>query len=135
MTTKIFVNMPVKDLPRSRAFFESMGYHFNPQFSNDQAASLVISDTIYAMLLTEPFFKGFTTRSIADTKETVEMLVCLTCESRAQVDDLMAKAVAAGGTVPSPPQVNDFMYGHGFADLDGHHWELVYMDPNAAPPH
>lgn len=134
MATQIFVNLPVKNLPRSRAFFESLGYSFNPQFSNDQGACLVISDTIYAMLLTEPFFKTFTKKAIADTKTSTEVLICLSCESRAQVDQLVAKAVTAGGTTPSPQQDHGFMYSHSFEDLDGHVWELVYMDPNATPP-
>lgn len=134
MATEIYVNLPVKNLPRSRAFFESMGYHFNPQFSNDQGACLVISDTIYAMLLTEPFFKTFTKKAIADTQTSTEVLICLSCENRAQVDQLVAKAVAAGGTTPNPKQDHGFMYSHAFEDLDGHVWELVYMDPNATPP-
>lgn len=135
MTTQIFVNLPVKDLPRSRAFFESLGYHFNPQFSNDQGACLVISDTIFAMLLTEPFFQTFTKKPISDAKKSTEVLICLSCESRKQVDELVAKALQAGGTAPNAPQDHGFMYGHGFEDLDGHVWELTHMDPNAAPPH
>jgi predicted lactoylglutathione lyase len=134
MNTQIFVNLPVKDLPKSRAFFESMGYSFNPQFSNDQGACLVISDTIFAMLLTEPFFQTFTKKAIADTRKSTEVLICLSCESRAEVDELVAKAVKAGGTTPNEKQDHGFMYSHSFEDLDGHVWELVYMDPNAAPP-
>ena len=134
MNKQIFVNLPVKDLPRSRAFFESMGYSFNPQFSNDQGACLVISDTIYAMLLTEPFFQTFTKKPIADAKKSTEVLICLSCESKAEVDQLVAKAVAAGGKAPNPVQDHGFMYGHGFEDLDGHVWELMHMDPNAVPP-
>ncbi|HET7795810.1 MAG TPA: VOC family protein [Rhizobacter sp.] len=132
--TQIFVNLPVKDLPRSRAFFESMGYGFNPQFSNDQGACLVISDTIYAMLLTEPFFQTFTKKQIADAKKITEVLICLSCPSKAEVDSLIAKAVKAGGTTPSAAQDHGFMYSHSFEDLDGHVWELVHMDPNATPP-
>ena len=135
MNKLIFVNLPVKDLPRSRTFFEGMGYHFNPQFSNDQGACLVISDTIHAMLLTEPFFQTFTKKQIADAKTSVEVLICLSCESKAEVDQLVAKAVAGGGSTPSPVQDHGFMYSHAFEDLDGHVWELMYMDPNAAPPH
>lgn len=134
MNKLIFVNLPVKDLPRSRTFFEGMGYHFNPQFSNDQGACLVISDTIHAMLLTEPFFQTFTKKAIADTKTSTEVLICLSCESKAEVDQLVAKAVAGGGSTPNAVQDHGFMYSHGFEDLDGHVWELVYMDPNAAPP-
>ncbi len=134
MNKMIFVNLPVKDLPRSRLFFESLGYHFNPQFSNDQGACLVISDTIFAMLLTEPFFQTFTKKSIVDAKKNAEVLVCLSCESRQEVDDLVAKAITAGATTPNAAKDHGFMYAHGFDDLDGHTWELVWMDPNAAPP-
>ena len=127
MNKLIFVNLPVKDLPRSRTFFESLGYHFNPQFSNDQGACLVISDTIHAMLLTEPFFKTFIDKPIANAHETTEVLNCLSCESREEVDSLVAKALAAGGKAPRAPQDHGFMYAHGFEDLDGHIWELCYM--------
>jgi predicted lactoylglutathione lyase len=131
---QIFVNLAVKDLPKSRAFFESLGYHFNPQFSNDQGACLVLGETLFAMLLTEPFFQGFTKKPVSDAKKATEVLVCLSCDSRAHVDDLVAKALAAGGQAPNPVQDLGFMYGHGFEDLDGHQWELVHMDPNATPP-
>lgn len=130
---QIFVNLPVKDLPRSRAFFEALGYSFNPEFSNSEGACCVISEHIYAMLLTEPFFKGFTQKPIVDAKTATEVLICLSCESRAQVDELVAKAVAAGGTAPNAKQDHGFMYAHGFEDLDGHVWELVYMVPGATP--
>jgi predicted lactoylglutathione lyase len=130
----IFVNLPVKNLTRSRAFFEGMGYRFNPQFSNDQGACLVISDTIHAMLLTEPFFQSFIKKPISDAKKATEVLICLSCDSKAEVDQLVAKAVAGGGSTPNPVQDYGFMYSHGFEDLDGHVWELMYMDPNAPPP-
>jgi len=130
----IFVNLPVKNLARSRAFFEGMGYRFNPQFSNDQGACLVISDTIHAMLLTEPFFQSFIKKPISDAKKATEVLICLSCDSKAEVDQLVAKAVAGGGSTPNPVQDYGFMYSHGFEDLDGHVWELMYMDPNAPPP-
>ena len=135
MHKQIFVNLPVGNLPRSRAFFESLGLHFEPKFSNDQGACLVVGDNIFAMLLTNDFFKTFTAKPIADATRSTEVLVCLSCESRAEVDGLVKKALAAGGTAPRAPQDHGFMYGHGFEDLDGHIWELVYMDPNAAPPH
>jgi predicted lactoylglutathione lyase len=135
MHKQIFVNLPVGNLPRSRAFFESLGLHFEPKFSNDQGACLVVDDNIFAMLLTNDFFKTFTAKPIADATRSTEVLVCLSCESRAEVDALVQKALAAGGTAPRAPQDHGFMYGHGFEDLDGHIWELVYMDPNAAPPH
>jgi predicted lactoylglutathione lyase len=94
---------------------------------------MVVADDIFVMLLTQPFFQGFTKKPVADATRTTEVLVCLSCDSRAEVDDLVRKAVAAGGKTPIPPQDHGFMYAHGFEDLDGHQWELVWMDPNAAP--
>jgi predicted lactoylglutathione lyase len=134
MGRQIYVNLPIKNMERTQAFFASLGFSFNPQFSNDQGACMVVADDIYVMLLTEPFFQGFTKKPVADAKKSTEVLLCLSCGSRAEVDELVRKAVAAGGTTPVPPQDHGFMYGHGFEDLDGHQWELMYMDPNAAPP-
>jgi predicted lactoylglutathione lyase len=134
MHKQIFVNLAVADLPRSKAFFESLGLAFNPQFSNDQGACLVLGDNIFAMLLVKDFFKTFTGKPLVDPREATEVLLCLSCESRAEVDAIVAKAVAAGGTAPRTPQDHGFMYGHGFEDLDGHIWELGYMDMAAAPP-
>lgn len=131
---QIFVNLPIKNMERSQAFFKSLGYSFNPQFTNEQGASLVLGENLFAMLLVEPFFQTFTKKTIADATKSVEVLVCLSCSSRAEVDALVQKARAAGGTVPNAPQDHGFMYAHGFEDLDGHVWELVYMEPNAAPP-
>ncbi|MED5618972.1 VOC family protein [Ideonella sp. BN130291] len=127
MAQQIFVNLPVKNLPRSMEFFRQLGFEFNPQFTNDQGACMVISDTIYAMLLTEPFFQTFTKKPVADATKGTEVIVCLSCDSREKVDQLVSKARAAGGTVPNQPQDHGFMYGHGFEDLDGHVWELVHM--------
>jgi predicted lactoylglutathione lyase len=132
---QIYVNLPVRNVERSKAFFAGLGYSFNPEYSNESALCMVIGENIYAMLLAEPFFQTFTKKPIADARTSTEVLVCLSCESRAEVDTLVAKAVAAGGAAPNPPQDHGFMYGHGFEDPDGHVWELVYMDPNAAPPH
>ena len=134
MSRKIFVNLPVRNLPHSKSFFEALGFSFNPQFSNEQGACMVIADDIFAMLLSEPFFQGFTKKPIANAHESTEVLVCLSCESREEVDDMVRKAVAAGGRAPNPVQDHGFMYGHGFEDLDGHIWEVMWMDPNAAPP-
>jgi predicted lactoylglutathione lyase len=133
MSRQIFVNLPIKNIERSKAFFGALGFSFNPQFTSEQGACVVISDTIYVMLLVEPFFQTFTKKPIADAARTTEVLVCLSCASRAEVDDLVRKAVAAGGSTPNAPQDHGFMYGHGFQDLDGHIWELAYMDPSAAP--
>jgi uncharacterized protein len=134
MARKIFVNLPIKEMARTRRFFSALGFGFNPQFSNEQGACMVISEDIFAMLLVEPFFQGFTKKPIADATKATEVLVCLSCESRAEVDELVRKALAAGGKAPNAPQDHGFMYGHGFEDLDGHQWELVWMDPSAAPP-
>lgn len=128
MNKQIFVNLPVKDLNKSKAFFAALGYTFNPQYTDDNAACMVISqDSIYAMLLKEDFFRTFTDKPIASAHEATEVLTCLSCESREEVDQQVAKAVAAGGKAPRTPQDYGFMYSHGFEDLDGHVWELAYM--------
>lgn len=132
MHKQIFVNLAIGDMQKSQAFFKQLGFSFNPQFTNDQGACMVISDNIYAMLLTRDFFQGFTGKALVDAKQATEVLICLSCDSRAEVDDLVARAQAAGGTVPRAPQDHGFMYAHGFEDLDGHIWELVYMEPGAA---
>ena len=135
MSRQIFVNLPIKNMERSKAFFSALGFTFNPQFTNEQGACMVIAQDIYAMLLVEPFFQTFTKKPISDARKSTEVLVCLSCESRDEVDDLVRKALAAGATAPNAPQDHGFMYGHGFEDLDGHVWELMWMDPAAAPPH
>jgi uncharacterized protein len=132
MHKQIFVNLPVRDLRQSMTFFKALGLNFDPAFTNEDAACLVVGENIYAMLLVEKFFGTFTEKRIADARESTEVLVCLSCESRAEVDDLVAKAVAAGGRTPREPQDHGFMYAHGFEDLDGHIWELVHMNPEAA---
>ena len=134
MTRKIFVNLPIKNMERAKAFFGALGFSFNPQFTNEQGACMVVSDDIFVMLLVEPFFQTFTKKAISDASKSTEVLVCLSCESRAEVDALVKKALAAGATVPNAPQDHGFMYGHGFEDLDGHIWELAYMDMAAVPP-
>lgn len=131
MSTKIFVNLPVQDLEQSRAFFSSLGYSFDAQFSDENAACLVISDDIFAMLLVEPYFRTFTKKDVADSRTTTEAIIALSAESRAQVDDLADRALAAGGEAAGDPQDHGFMYGRGFYDLDGHHWEVMWMDPSA----
>jgi len=128
MNRQIFVNLPVKDLERSKAFFSALGFVNNPQFTNADGACMVVSDTIYLMLLTEPFFQTFTPKAIPDAHKHTEVLLCLSCDSRAAVDDMADKAKAAGGRWPNPPKDHGFMYQHGFEDLDGHMWELVYME-------
>ena len=131
MATKIFVNLPVRDLDQSKEFFTSLGYTFNPQFTNDKGACMIISDDIFAMLLKEDFFKTFTPNEIADARKTTECIICLSADSREAVDEMINKAMAAGGTTYNEPQDHGFMYGHSFQDLDGHIWEVMWMDPGA----
>ena len=131
MNTQIFINLPVTDLPRSLAFFKALGYAHNPQFSDDTGACVVISETIFVMLLTHAKFSGFTPKTICDAKST-EVLLCLSCESREQVEDLVKKAITAGGSTYAEAKDLGFMYQHSFADPDGHQWELVHM--SAMPP-
>ncbi|MCT9079702.1 VOC family protein [Streptomyces fulvoviolaceus] len=127
----IFVNLPVNDLDASKKFFTDLGYTINPQFSDANAASVVISDTIVAMLLTKPFYATFTKKEIADATQTSEVLVALSAESREKVDELVDKALAAGGSPAGEAQDHGFMYGRSFDDLDGHTWEVIWMDPTA----
>ncbi|MFF1546113.1 VOC family protein [Streptomyces sp. NPDC058291] len=127
----IFVNLPVNDLDASKKFFTELGYSINPQFSDDNAASVVISDTIVAMLLTKPFYSTFTKKQIADSATTSEVLIALSAESREKVDELVDRALALGGSPSGETQDHGFMYGRSFDDLDGHTWEIVWMDPSA----
>lgn len=134
MPSKIFVNLPVKDLEKTMTFFKKLGFEFNPQFTDENAACMVITEgSIFAMLLKEPFFQGFTKKQIADATKTTEVLIALDMESKAAVDDMVAKALEAGGSSYAPPVDHGWMYQHSFADLDGHQWELVYMDESALP--
>jgi predicted lactoylglutathione lyase len=135
MATMIFVNLPVKDLQKSMAFFAQLGYTFNKQFTDEKAACLVISETIFAMLLTESFFQQFIPgKEIADTARAKEVLVCLSTDSRDAVNNLVDKALAAGGKEFRQPDDQGFMYGRSFEDLDGHVWEIMWMDPAAVVP-
>ncbi|SIN90619.1 VOC family protein [Chitinophaga niabensis] len=134
MAKQIYVNLPVKDIVRTNAFFSQLGYTFNPNFSDDKATCMIITEDIFVMLLQEEFFKGFTNKEIPDTQKTSEVIVSFSAESRAAVDELIHKAVAAGATTPNEPQDMGFMYQHGFQDLDGHLWEYLYMDESALPP-
>ena len=127
MSRQIFVNLPVKRLDASVAFFTALGFDFNPQFTDDNGTCMVVADDIFVMLLTEPFFRSFIDKPLADAHAQTEVLVCLSCVSDAEVDALVAKAVAAGGKAHRTPQDHGFMYGHGFEDPDGHIWELVHM--------
>ncbi|HYW95572.1 MAG TPA: VOC family protein [Bacteroidales bacterium] len=129
MKTNIFVNLPVRDLKKSMEFFRSLGYNFNPQFTDETAACLVISEDIYAMLLTHDKAREFTKKEIADAHKVTEVLVSLSCDSRQKVDELADKALASGGSFAREPEVYSFMYGRSFNDPDGHIWELIWMDP------
>jgi predicted lactoylglutathione lyase len=131
MATKIFVNLPVKNLKKSIEFFTKLGYKFNPQFTDETATCMIVADDIFVMLLTEAKFKEFTPKPICDATKSTEVLVCLSCESREAVSDLVRKAVAAGGTIHAESKDYGFMFQHGYQDLDGHIWELIYMDPAA----
>ena len=131
MATRIFVNLPVRKLSKSVAFFRKLGFTFNPRFTDETAACMIVSEDIFVMLLTEEKFRTFTPNEICDAKKSTEVLVCLTRESRDAVDKMVRKAVAAGGSTFRDPQDYGFMYEHGFQDLDGHIWELICMDPGA----
>ena len=134
MKTKVFINLPVADLERSKQFFRQIGFSINPQFSDDTAACVVISDDIYAMILTHEKFKAFTPKAIADATKTSEVLTAFLAESRQQVDQIVDAALAAGGTATRPAEDQGFMYGRAFNDPDGHIWEIFWMDPNAISP-
>lgn len=131
MSTQIFVNLPVKNLNQSIEFFTQLGFQFNPQFTDETATCMIVGENISVMLLTYEKFKNFTPNAICDATKSTEVLVCLSAESREAVNDRVHKAIAAGGTTYNEPQDHGFMYGHGFQDLDGHIWELVYMEPSA----
>ncbi|RPD40066.1 VOC family protein [Chitinophaga barathri] len=133
MATKVFINLPVKDLNRSKAFFEGLGYSFNPQFTDENAACMVISDTIYVMLLIEPYFQTFTKKGISDATKQTEVLIALDASSKEEVVNTIAKAKELGATIYNEPQDHGWMYQHSFADLDGHQWELAYMDETQMP--
>ncbi len=132
MSKMIFVNLPVADLPKSIAFYEAIGASRNPMFSDETAACMVLSDSIFVMLLTHAKFAGFTPKAIADAHATSEVLLCVSEESRAGVDAITDRALAAGGREPRAPQDYGFMYGRSFEDPDGHIWEPMWMDPAAA---
>jgi predicted lactoylglutathione lyase len=131
MATKIFVNLPVKELNRSVTFFTKLGYTFNAQFTDENATCMVVGDNICVMLLVEKFFKSFIKKEMADATKTAEVIIALSAESREKVDELVNKAIAAGATTPNEKQDQGFMYGWGFQDLDGHLWEIFYMEPSA----
>lgn len=134
MVQQIFVNFPVADLPATKAFWEALGFSFNPLFTNEKAACLVLGDNIFAMLLTKPFFSTFISKTIVDARTQVEAITALSVDSRERVDALVAAAVASGGTSPRAAKDHGFMYQHDFEDLDGHVWEVFHMSAMPTQP-
>ena len=132
MKNQIILNLAVKDLEKSKAFFSALGFTFNSRLSGENSAFMnIVGKTIQAMLTTEPFFQSLIDKPVAQAKEANEVVICLMCDSREEVDSLIAKAVAAGGRTPHPPEDHGFMYDQGFEDLDGHLWNLVWTAPEA----
>ncbi|MDF2659310.1 MAG: extradiol dioxygenase [Paenibacillus sp.] len=125
---QIFVNLPVKDLNQTIEFFTKVGFEFNPEYTDENAACMIVSDHIFVMLLVEEFFKNFTKKEIADSTKTTEVIVALSADSKEQVNEIVNRALAAGGTVSNEPMDQGFMYGWSFQDINGHLWELMYMD-------
>src|SRR5690606_27031151 len=133
MATKVFINLSVKNLEKSMEFFKNLGFSFNIQFTDEKAACMVISDNIFAMLLTEDFFQTFTKKELCDAKKATEVLVALDTNSKEEVQDIVAKAKSLGATIYAEPGDHGWMYQHSFADLDGHQWEFAYMDESQLP--
>lgn len=133
MATKIFVNLPIKDLEKSKTFFQKLGFGFNPQFSDEKAACLVLGDNIFAMLITEPMFATFTKKPISDAKKQTEVLLAIDVDAKNKVDEMVKLAVEAGGKIYSEPIDHGWMYYHSFEDLDGHQWEVMFADESALP--
>jgi hypothetical protein len=131
MATKIFVNLPVKDLNRSVEFFTKLGFKFNPQFTDENATCMIVGEDIFVMLLVEKFFKTFTKKEISDATKNTEVIVALSADSREKVDEMINKVIEAGGIEPKEPQDHGWMYGRSFQDIDGHLWEIFYMDSSA----
>ena len=134
MNTKIFINLPVKDLQKTITFFTKLGFSFNAQFTNEKATCMIINEEAYAMLLVEAFFKTFTPKTLADARQSTEVLLAFSTDSREKVDEMMSTALEAGGSEVRAAQDLGFMYSRSFNDLDGHIWEIFWMDPNAVPP-
>ena len=133
MATKVFINLPVQDLKRSMDFFQGLGFSFNPQFTDEKAASMVVSDSIYVMLLTEAYFRTFVNTEVCDAHKATEVLIALDAASREEVRELVDKAQTLGGKLYAKAQDHGWMYQHSFSDPDGHKWEIVYMDQSQLP--
>lgn len=128
MARKIFVNVPIADLDKSVEFFTTLGFEFNAQFTDENATSMIVNEDAVVMLLVSDYFKTFTDKEVADAKNSTEAIIALSADSREEVDDLVNKAVGAGGRTLKEPQDHGFMYGWGFEDLDGHLWEVIWME-------
>jgi predicted lactoylglutathione lyase len=133
MAKQIFVNLPVKDLTKSMDFFKGLGFSFNMQFTDQNAACLVLGENLYVMLLTEPFFKTFTNKEICDSSAYTEVLIAIDVDAREKVDEMVNKAVSSGGSIYREPQDYGWMYQNAFSDPDGHQWEVVFMDTSQIP--
>jgi len=131
-TRQIYINLAVRDLRKTIEFFSKLGFLFNPKFSDENAACMIINDQAFVMLLADPFFRTFTKRDLCDTSKYTEGLFAISCPTRDAVDELVKKAVASGAQYAMEPQDHGFMYGRSFYDLDGHHWEVLWMDPQSA---
>ena len=131
MTTKIFVNLPAKDLNKTIEFFTKLGFKFNPQFTDENATCMIVGEDIFVMLLIQNFFKTFTKKQISDTSKNTEVIVALSVEGREKVDHMINKAIEAGGRESREPQDHGWMYGRSFEDINGHIWEIIYMDESA----
>jgi len=129
--TKIFVNLPVKDLNKTIEFFTKLGFKFNPQYTDENATCMIVGDDIFVMLLVEKFFKTFTKKEISDTSKNTEVIVALSVEGKENVDQMINKAIEYGGKESREPQDHGWMYGRSFEDIDGHLWEVIYMDESA----
>jgi predicted lactoylglutathione lyase len=128
VTTKIFLNLPAKDLNKTIEFFTKLGFKFNPQFTDENATCMIVGEDIFVMLLVEKFFKTFTKKKICDTSKNTEVIVALSVEGREKVDQMINKAIEAGGRESREPQDQGWMYGRSFEDINGHIWEIIYMD-------
>ena len=132
MTTRIFVNLPVKDLNKTIEFFTKLGFKFNPQFTDENATCMIVGEDIFVMFLVEKFFRTFTKKEICDTSKNTEMIVALSVESREKVDQMVNKAIESGGRESREPQDHGWMYERSFEDINGHIWEIIYMDEESA---
>jgi uncharacterized protein len=133
MAKNVFINLPVKSLEKSTDFFKSLGFNFNHRFTDDKATCIVVSDNVFVVLLMESYFKTFTRKELCDSTKATEVLIALDTDSRDEVKQIISKAHSLGGNIYSEPQDHGWMYQHSFADLDGHQWELVYMDESQLP--